>query len=82
MVQDDSGIPAAYFKPEDWQLRAFGSYPGPIRVFRNRYQAKLNELYKSRNSAALPFGFGYRWHPRESNLLLAMRASARPVQSP
>ena len=30
IVQDDSGIPLAYFDPNKWNLRFFGVYLGPI----------------------------------------------------
>jgi hypothetical protein len=36
LVQDDSGIPVSFFTPEGWELRLFGSYPGPISLFKER----------------------------------------------
>src|SRR5437899_9133049 len=33
IVQDDSGIPLAYFNPGKWNLRLFGNYLGPIELF-------------------------------------------------
>jgi hypothetical protein len=81
VLQDDSGIPVTYFKPEDWQLKAYGAYPGPISIFANRYQNDLKKLYRTGKAPSLPFGVGYRWRPQESNLLVAARGSAKPVQS-
>src|SRR5262249_9051790 len=37
ILQDDSGIPVRFFKPEDWQIRPYGSYLGPIPYYGSRY---------------------------------------------
>lgn len=71
IVEDDSGIPVRHFAPAGWTLRLFGSYPGPIELFAEHQQAQLSELYARANAAKLDFGFGYRWHPSESTLILA-----------
>jgi hypothetical protein len=71
LVQDDSGIPVRFFKPEEWRLRPFGRYLGPIGEFPGRYQRGLNDLFHKSNPPRLDFGVGYRWRPNESNLLLA-----------
>lgn len=71
IVQDDSGIPLKDFEPSKWLLRYFGSYPGPIEIFKQYYQPDMDAAYRSSRAPALPFGFGYRWHPRESSLILA-----------
>jgi hypothetical protein len=73
IVQDDSGIPVRYFAAQDWQLRPFGRYLGPIAVFPARYQRGLSEVYRRSNPPRLEFGVGYRWRPHESNLMLALR---------
>jgi hypothetical protein len=73
LVQDDSGIPVRFFKSEQWELRPFGRYLGPISVFPNRYQRGLSEIYRRSDPPRLDFGVGYRWRPHESNLLLAQR---------
>jgi hypothetical protein len=85
MVQDDSGIPLTYYDPKKWDLQPFGHYLGPIGVFPGRYQSKYAVLF--RKSRPIDFGIGYRWHPHETNLLLAVKtpeeagaeASARPT---
>src|SRR5262245_32093079 len=73
ILQDDSGIPLAYFDPNKWNLRFFGVYLGPIDVFRQHYQPRLRELYQQANPAPLDFGFGYRWNFKEANLIVATR---------
>jgi hypothetical protein len=73
IVQDDSGIPLAYFNPEKWTLRFFGTYLGPIELFKQHYQPKLQELFAQNNPPPLGFGFGYRWNYKEANLIVATR---------
>jgi hypothetical protein len=75
IVQDDSGIPARFFAPADWQLVPFGRYLGPIPLFSNHYQQRLAELHRRAEPLPLGFGIGYRHTESESNLLLAI---ARP----
>ncbi|MCX6877174.1 MAG: hypothetical protein NTW21_25700 [Verrucomicrobia bacterium] len=71
LVQDDSGIPCAYFTPDAWQMRVFGSYPGPIPLFRNYRQPLLAEYYRTTHPPPLDFGIGYRHHAGESTLMVA-----------
>jgi len=73
IVQDDSGIPLAYFDPNKWNLRFFGVYLGPIDLFKQHYQPRLRELYQQTNPPPLEFGFGYRWNYKEANLIVATR---------
>jgi hypothetical protein len=73
LVQDDSGVPIRFFKPDEWQLRPFGRYLGPIGEFPGRHQRGLDELFRKANAPRIDFGVGYRWRPNESNLLLAIR---------
>jgi hypothetical protein len=79
IVQDDSGIPVRYFAAQDWQLRPFGRYLGPIAVFPERYQKGLSDVYRRSNPPRLEFGVGYRWRPHESNLMLALRNATEGV---
>jgi hypothetical protein len=76
ILQDDSGVPLAYFDPERWKLRAFGRYLMPI--FPAYYQPKLAEFYQRTQPDPIDFGVGYRWRPNESNLLLATRIPGSP----
>jgi hypothetical protein len=73
IVQDDSGIPLAYFDSGKWNLRFFGNYLGPIELFKQHYQPKLQELFAQSNPPPLDFGFGYRWNYKEANLMVAQR---------
>jgi hypothetical protein len=73
LVQDDSGVPLRFFKPDEWQLLPFGRYLGPIGEFPGRYQKGLNDLFHRAKAPRIDFGVGYRWRPNESNLLLAKR---------
>jgi hypothetical protein len=77
VLQDDSGIPVSYFKDQDWDLKPFGRYLGPISIFRGNYQTKLAKLFKQPNRESISFGVGYRWRPNESNLLLALKKQAK-----
>jgi hypothetical protein len=71
VLEDDSGIPLAYFDPKTWRLQPFGHYLAPLGIFPNTYQPRMAELF--RNAAPLDFGIGYLWRKNESNLLLATR---------
>ena len=73
IVQDDSGIPIGVFDTGRWLLRYFGSYAGPIELFKQYYQPQLYGLYQQSNPAPLSFGIGYRWNPRQSTLIVATR---------
>jgi hypothetical protein len=76
LLQDDSGIPATRFDQARWQLRLFGHYSGPISLFANRYQSKLAQLFDRGRAEPIEFGFGYRWRPQTSNLMLAVKTDA------
>ena len=62
IVQDDSGIPLAYFGKR-WRLRAFGHYAGPISMFAGFYQPQMAGLFQGANP--IEFGIGYRWRKNE-----------------
>ncbi|HWX14703.1 MAG TPA: hypothetical protein VNY06_07625 [Methylocella sp.] len=74
ILQDDSGIPLAYFEARKWRFQAFGHYAGPISIFTNFYQPQMAELFKG--ARPIEFGIGYRWRKNESNLLLAQKESS------
>jgi hypothetical protein len=71
VVQDDSGIPLANFDREKWNLRLFGTYMGPIELFKQHYQPRLRELFEQANPPTLGIGFGYQWDYKKSNLIVA-----------
>ncbi|MBV1697321.1 MAG: hypothetical protein KGQ47_03125 [Hyphomicrobiales bacterium] len=76
ILQDDSGIPLAYFDQRQWRLQPFGRYVGPLRIFGNSYQPRMTELFANGHAIPIDFGIGYRWQQNESNLLLAQRTAA------
>jgi hypothetical protein len=71
IIQDDSGIPLAYYSVKKWRFFPFGRYAGPIAEFPGRYQESYAELF--RRAQPMDFGIGYRWRSYESNLLLSVR---------
>ena len=72
VLEDDSGIPLAYFDRAKWQIQPFGHYLPPLGIFPNTYQPKLQELF-AKSASPIDFGVGYRWRAHESNLLLAVQ---------
>jgi hypothetical protein len=76
VLQDDSGIPLAYFDARKWRLKPFGHYVGPINIFPGSYQPRMTQLFQ--NATPIDFGLGYRWRKNESNLLLAEKAPPGP----
>jgi hypothetical protein len=73
IVQDDSGIPMSHFNRGKWNLRLFGTYQGPIELFKQHYQPQLRELFEQTNPPPLTIGFGYQWNYTKSNLIVATR---------
>jgi len=73
IVQDDAGIPLDYFSRDKWNIRLFGNYIGPIEIFKQHYQPRLQDLYAQSNPPPLEFNFGYRWNYKESNLMVIQR---------
>jgi hypothetical protein len=73
IVQDDSGIPLANFNRDKWNLRVFGTYVGPIDIFKQHYQPRLTELFQQSNPPPFGIGFGYQWDYHKSNLIVAQR---------
>jgi len=78
ILQDDTGVPIRLFDTARWELRPHGRYLGPIPMFQEMYQTKLNELYQRNRATPIDFGIGYRWYANESNLLLAVRNTSAP----
>jgi hypothetical protein len=76
IVQDDTGIPVTQFKRDEWDLRPFGAYLGPIEIFAGNYQPQLQQLFRQGRPPKLEFGIGYRFRGHDSNLLLAVKKNA------
>ncbi|MEO6054836.1 MAG: hypothetical protein ABIP97_12565 [Chthoniobacterales bacterium] len=73
ILQDDAGIPLRYFSPDKWNVRVYGNYVGPIKIFEQYYQKDLADRYAASHPKPLPFGMGYRWQPHESAVMVAFR---------
>jgi hypothetical protein len=80
LLQDDSGVPISYLKKDEWQLRPFGRYLGPIAVFPDNYQKQLAELFRSAKPPGIDFGVGYRFRLNESNVLIADKLTVRAAE--
>ncbi len=82
-LQDDTGIPLRFFEPALWNLKFYGTYIGPINLFRNQFQPDLAAAFqREKDVYPLPFGIGYRFRPGTSNLIFAEKktkpAAAKP----
>jgi hypothetical protein len=63
-----------YFSPEIWKLRFYGTYAGPIDLFKDKYQEDLDMAYQEgKDVYPLPFGIGYQSRAGTSNLLFAAK---------
>jgi hypothetical protein len=71
LLQDDSGIPLRYFKPDNYKLGFHGYYNGPIGLFANRMQYDLKKAMDEKSTGRLPFSYGYVYKPGQSNLMTA-----------
>jgi len=80
IIQDDSGVPLAYYSPKKWRFFPFGHYAGPIGEFPGRYQQSYAQLFT--RAQPMDFGIGYRWRTHESNLLLSVRLPDDGTASP
>jgi hypothetical protein len=75
VVQDDSAIPYRFFDQGTWDIRLYGTYSGPIELFKVHLEKDLKEAY-SRDSKKLGFRLGYA---NQSNVLVARKkAQAQP----
>ncbi|MEO8352577.1 MAG: hypothetical protein ABI680_12645 [Chthoniobacteraceae bacterium] len=80
IVQDDSGIPLRSFDQQEWKLRYFGNYIGPIELFQKYYQRDLAAFYAQAKPAPLDFALSYRNDPREAIIMVGTRSGeSRPI---
>lgn len=78
LVQDDTGVPLALLRQDQWELKPFGVYIGPIPLFSMSPQKAMRDLFHPKNKPPkLDFGIGYRWRGHDSNLLLAVRKAKK-----
>ncbi len=82
IIQDDSGVPFRFFKPEAWVLSLYGHYPGPIELFQKHNQPDLHAAFTNQKTGDLPFGFGYQWRPGISSLMAGTSMSSVPKATP
>ena len=76
-VQDDSAIPVRYFDETKWTLQPFGQYLGPIEIFTQHYQPRMQRLFSRPRAVPIKFGIGYRWRYNRTNVLLAIKQALR-----
>ena len=81
ILQDDTGIPAAIFAENEWQMRPYGRYVRPIDMFRGYFQKKLAEVHAAGDGVPLDFGVGYYYRIADCNMLLASRDENSTVAS-
>ena len=70
-LQDDSGIPLAYFDRKKWQLQPFGHYVAPLSIFPGHYQPEMAELFRNGLPSRSTLASVIAGSTNESNLLLA-----------
>ena len=73
ILQDDSGIPYHYFRPDVWNVQLYGAYEQPYGSFKWLIQKDLQVAYKGPGIKPLPLRIGYGYGKVASNLLLARR---------
>ena len=69
ILQDDSAIPYRCFNTTIWDITLYGSYAGPIDMFKEHFEDDLAAAYR-RKGEKINFRFGYS---KSSNLLLARK---------
>ena len=62
VISDPSGIPFRSFDSSSWKVHLYGSYNGPIDMFKTYSQPDLSRAYTSGQFpvSPLPFGVGYK----------------------
>lgn len=74
ILQEDTGIPYKYFKPEEWDVVLFGAYSTPIKIFAGYRQKDLVAAYsESGRAKPLTFPIGYGSKSQASGLQMAIR---------
>jgi hypothetical protein len=73
IIQDDSGIPYRYLVAGGRNVELFGVYTPPLNIFKEFYQKDLEEAFAQQKTEPLPFGFGYKWNPKEAGLIVSLK---------
>jgi hypothetical protein len=83
LVQDDSGVPLRDLVAQRWMVLPHGNYPGPIDLFKQRFQPDVARLFQNaQHRHGLGFSFGYQWKARESTLLYGIALGYAPPTAP
>jgi len=70
ILQDDSGIGFKFFNKDKWDIRLYGTYTKPIKLFEEFFEPDYLDAFKSSNPKPLNFRIGYS---PKSNLLMAIK---------
>ena len=74
IIEDDSGIPLRFINAGGkWEIKCYGNYTSPIKMFAQFYQSDLDTLFKTNGSKELGFGIGYKYKNNTSNLIIAKK---------
>jgi hypothetical protein len=70
ILQDDSGIGFKYFDKDKWNIRLYGTYSKPIKLFEEFFEQDYLDAFKNSKHKHLNFRIGYS---PKSNLLIAIK---------
>jgi hypothetical protein len=76
ILQEDSGIPYNFFPKENWNIKLYGQYVNPFKIFTDKIyvQENLRSDFKiPEMTNPLPFRLGYHSGTRTDNLMLAIQ---------
>lgn len=74
LLQDDSGIPLKFLKPEFSDIQVFGEYSRTIPLFAVFFQPELKQLFQDSSRVRNPgFIIGYNQKFQQTNLIFAKK---------
>lgn len=74
LLQDDSGIPLKFLKPEFSDIQVFGEYSRTIPLFASFFQPDLKQLFQDSSRVRNPgFIIGYNQKFQQTNLIFAKK---------
>jgi hypothetical protein len=83
VVSEASGMPYHYLaRDQSWDIRLFGQYRGPIKLFRRTCQPDLRYDIARQSLGPVPFSFGYNHRLGESHLIVARRKTGVQTREP
>ncbi len=81
IVTDDAGVPWHYLPEKALDVKLYGEYHDPIKLFARRCQPDLKAAYaKGPKAGPVPFDFGYTYF--QPHLVYATRPSDRAIAEP